>query len=105
MFGCATTLWRISLENLSEVLRRTSKKVRDLTWLWRGRHERTFCDVRIFNLHAPSNRNTNLAACYRKHEENCYEQRVLEIEHATFTPLVFSASGGMPNETKTFYKD
>ena len=65
---------------------------------WGGRHERTFCDVRIFNPHAPTNRNTNLAACYRRHErlkKNFYEQRVLEIEHASLTPLVFSASGGM----------
>ena len=28
---------------------------------WGDRHELTFCDVRVFNPHAPSNRGTNLA--------------------------------------------
>ena len=62
-------------------------------------------DVRVFNPHAPSNRNTNLTSCYRKHErlkKNAYEQRVREVEHASFTPLVFSATGGLGNEAKTF---
>ena len=65
-----------------------------MSGFWSGRHERTFCDVRVFNPHAPSNRNTNLTSCYRKHErlkKNAYEQRVREVEHASFTPLVFSA--------------
>ena len=65
---------------------------------WGGRYERTFIDVRIFNPHAPSNRNSDLATCYRKHERSkkrAYEQRVREVEHASFTPLVLSASGVM----------
>ena len=33
-----------------------------------------------------------------------YEQRVREVEHASFTPLVLSATGGMANEATTFYK-
>ena len=33
-----------------------------------------------------------------------YEQRIREVEHASFTPLVFSATGGLGNEAKTFYK-
>ena len=33
-----------------------------------------------------------------------YEQRLLEIEHSTFTPLVFSATGGMARQSTTFYK-
>ena len=35
---------------------------------WGGRYERTFIDVRIFNPHPPSNRNSDLATCYRKRE-------------------------------------
>ena len=69
-----------------------------------GRFERTFFDVRVFNPHAPSNRHPN---CYRKHEmekKRQYEQRVREIEHASFTPLVLSATGGMANEATVFYK-
>ena len=71
---------------------------------WGGRFERTFFDVRVFNPHAPSNRHPN---CYRKHEmekKRQYEQRVREIEHASFTPLVLSATGGMANEATVFYK-
>ncbi len=78
-----------------------------MSGFWGGRHERTFCDVRVFNPHARSNRNTNLTACYRKHErlkKNAYEQRVREVEHASFTPLVFSATGGLGTEAITFYK-
>ena len=74
---------------------------------WGGRYERTFFDVRIFNPHARSNRQTSLATCYRKHEnikKRTYEQRVREVEHASFTPLALSASGGMASEATTFYK-
>ena len=32
-----------------------------------------------------------------------YVKRILEQENGTFTPLVFSANGGMSKETKRFY--
>ena len=53
---------------------------------WGGWFERTYIDVRVFNPHAPFNRHSN---CYRKHElekKRQYEQRVREVEHASFTP-------------------
>ncbi len=65
--------------------------------LWGGRHERTFFDVRVFNPHAPSNRNTQLSACYRKHErlkKRAYDQRVREVEHASFIPTGPFCHGG-----------
>ena len=74
---------------------------------WGGRHERTFCDVRVFNPHAPSNSNCPLPNTYRKHErekKNTYERRILEVEHASFTPLIFSATGGMASSTRVFYQ-
>ena len=37
-------------------------------------------------------------------KKRVYEQRIREVEHATFTPLVFSASGGFGKEATTFYK-
>ena len=73
---------------------------------WGGRHERAFFDVRIFNPLARSN-NQPIQACYRKHEnekKRAYEQRVREIEHGSFTPLVLSASGGMGCAASVFYK-
>ena len=57
-----------------------------------------------FNPHAPSNKHPR---CYRKHklEKNChYEQEVREVEHASFTPLVLTATGGMANGATVFYK-
>ena len=73
---------------------------------WGGRFERAFFDVRVFNPHAPSNRQP-LPACYRKHEnlKKCaYEQRVREIERGSFTPLVMSLTGGMGNAASVCYK-
>ncbi len=65
-----------------------------------------FFDVRIFNPHAPSNHQP-IPSCYRKHEnakKRAYEQRVREIEHGSFTPLVLSATGGMGNAATICYK-
>ena len=74
---------------------------------WGGTFERTFFDFRVFNPHAPSNRHTQLSSCYRKHEQvkkRAYEQRIREVEHTSFTPLVISATGGLASEASTFYK-
>ena len=63
----------------------------------RGNSTRYF-DVRVFNPLAPLNRNSHPASCYRKHEllkKRPYLQRVREIKHASYTPLVLSATGGM----------
>ena len=74
---------------------------------WGGRFERTFLDVRIFNPHAPTNKNTTISKCYRKHEaekKRAYEQRILEVEQSTFTPLIFSATAMVewPNSAQPF---
>ena len=74
---------------------------------WGGRYQRTYLDVRVFNPHTASNRQTSVATCYRKHEaiKKCaYEQRIREVEHSSFTPLVLSATGGLAVEATTFYK-
>ena len=57
--------------------------------------EKTFFDVQVFNPNAFSNRNQTPFACYRKHKrekKRTYAQRILEVEHSSFTPLVFSAT-------------
>ena len=74
---------------------------------WGGRFEKAFIDVRVFNPCARSNRQVSLASVYRRHElekKRQYEQRVREVEHSTFTPLVMSATGGMGKAATTFYK-
>ena len=75
--------------------------------VWGGRFEKTYFDVRVFNPHAPSNKNMTLSASYRKHErekKRAYDQRIREVEHSSFTPLVLAATGGMGNEATSFYK-
>ena len=74
---------------------------------WGGRYERSFLDLRVFNPYAPSNRNTSIEKCFKKHEQEekrAYEQRILDVERASFMPIVFSASGGLSKEATTFYK-
>ncbi len=77
---------------------------------WGGRYEKTFVDVRLFNPYAPSNRNSTLTQCYRSIErrtlkKRAYEQQITEVEHASFTPIVLSASGGLAKVATVFTKD
>ena len=47
--------------------------------LWGGRFERIYLDVRVFNPHAPTNRNSSISNFYRKHEaekKRVYEQHI-----------------------------
>ena len=39
-----------------------------------------------------------------KEKKRCYNERILQSENGTFTPLVFSATGGMGTEGAAFYK-
>ena len=74
---------------------------------WGRRSERAFVDVRVFNPFAPSNAASSLSACYKKHENSkkrAYGQRIREIENASFTPVVMSATGGLAHEATCFYK-
>ena len=74
---------------------------------WGGRFEKSFIDVRIFNPRAPSNKKESISGSYLKHEKDkkrLYENRVREIESATFTPIVMSATGGMGKQATIFYK-
>ena len=66
-----------------------------------------FFDVRVFHPNASSNRSGKLSAVYKRHEDakkREYGQRVLDVEHGVFTPLVLSTTGGMGREATTFYK-
>eukprot|EP00731_Ephydatia_muelleri_P014129 Em0007g1439a len=74
---------------------------------WGGHFEKTFFDIRVLNPLAPSNTTPTPSACYRRHEkekQRAYEQRIREIEHASFTPIVLSTTGGMGPIATTFYK-
>ena len=62
---------------------------------------------RVFNPYASSHRGTSLAQCYRRNvqeKKRAYKERVREIEHGSFSPLVFSTSGGMGPIATVVYK-
>lgn len=100
----------VTKEHLSEATANSQDGARldiSANGVWGGRFEKTYFDVRVFNPHAPSNKNQVPSACYKKHErekKRMYEQRVREVEHASFTPLVLAATGGLGTEATTFYK-
>ena len=74
---------------------------------WGSNFERAFFDVRVFNPFAPSNRLSSFSSTYAKHEnekKRAYEQRVREVEHGSFTPLVMSSTGGLGRASTSFYK-
>ena len=74
---------------------------------WGRDRQSAFFDIRVFNPLAPSYLSTSLAQCYRRNEmekRRAYDERVREIEHGSFAPLVFSTSGGMGNTATVVYK-
>ena len=69
---------------------------------------RTVYDVRIFNPNSPSYMSSAISSCYKLHEQEkkcCYKEKVKQIEHASFTLLVFFCTGGASTLTLTFLKD
>ena len=75
---------------------------------WENRLQCAFFDVRVFYPNAQSNQSSSsLSSAYRKHEmekKRAYGQRVREVEHGSFTPLVLSSTGGMGREAYSCYK-
>ena len=66
-----------------------------------------FFDVRIFYPFASSYRTQKLENVFKQHEAKKrqeYGQRILQVEHGTFTPLVLTTGGGMAREATVFYK-
>ena len=72
-----------------------------------SRHECAFFDVRVVYPHARSHRHRSLPQIYRSQEQEKrrqYEERILNVERGTFTPLVFSATGGAGPAATAFLK-
>ena len=66
----------------------------------------TFLDVRVFNPNANRYVNQSLkktCEIHEKEKKRAYNERVQEIEHGSFTPIVMSATGGMARECSNFY--
>ena len=72
-----------------------------------SRNQRAFFDVRVFDPSAQRYRGQTLAQAYltnEKEKKRSYNERVLQVENGTFTPLVFSVHGGMGQECMAFFK-
>ena len=72
--------------------------------VWRPM-DKIFFDVRIFHPTAVSNNASSDP--FRKHElekKRTYNQRVIDVEKASFVPLVFSTNGAMGKEAESFNK-
>ena len=66
-----------------------------------------YFDVRVFHPNAPCYRSRDLASVCKQHEsakKREYNQRIQNVEHGVFTPLVFTTTGSMGREGTTFYK-
>ena len=74
--------------------------------LW-STFERTLTDVRIFNPNSESYLAQTLAQLYIQQENQKkwqYLNRVLQVEKGSFSPLVFTTTGGMAPEATRFLK-
>ena len=72
-----------------------------------NRGQKAYVDVRVFYPIAKCYRDKPMTAVYRSNEQlkkRSYNQRILEVENATFTPLVFFCFGGQGFECKRFFQ-
>ena len=68
-----------------------------------GQH--TFLDLSVFDPNACRYRNKSLQQCHvinEQEKKRAYNERILQVDHGTFTPLVFSING-MGRECQKFY--
>ena len=94
-----------------EQLTRGSNKVQDARLdihargFWEPQRS-DFFYVRVCHPNAESYRDLELQQIYLLHEnekKHRYSSRVLNIEHGTFSPLIFSTTGGMKKESLNYH--
>ena len=74
--------------------------------VWRP-GQNAYFDIRVSNTNAESYRHLKTETVLQKQErekKRNYNQRIMNVEHGTFTPLVFSVTGVMGKECQTFHK-
>ena len=109
---CLLTLRRNRFQEVTgEVLPRDANKAPD-EWLdisargfW-AREQSAFFDVRVCHTIADSYKNLTPKQIYKLHENDkkrLFSSRLLEEERGTFTPLVFTTTGGMSNECQRYH--
>ena len=73
---------------------------------WR-RGQNAYFDIRVTNASAASQINAPLQSILKKHEnekKRKYNERVMQVDSGSFTPLVFSTVGSMGPETVAYHK-
>ena len=73
---------------------------------WRD-GQNAYFDVRVTNADCDSQKTNSITSVLRKHEQEKkrqYNQRIMEIELGTFTPLVFTTTGIMGHECSLYHK-
>ena len=66
-----------------------------------------FFDVRVMHVNSKCYQNKTTSEVFEEQEDEKkrkYQQRVLDVEMGSFTPLVFGTNGGMGNECQRFLK-
>ena len=65
--------------------------------------QKAFFDVKVFNPFAQTHLKSELQKNFEiseKEKKKAYNQRIIQLEHGTFSPLVFSVYGGSGRETE-----
>ena len=68
--------------------------------------ETVFCDVKVFSPLARCYLHHSLPVVHKKNKNKKrreYNQQILQEEHGSFTPLVFSCFGGLSRELSSFF--
>ena len=71
---------------------------------WRP-SQRAFFDIRVFNANAQSNISRNIEETFNHHEiekSRQYSDRIVNVEHGSFTPIIFSSHGDYSQLTSRF---
>ena len=69
--------------------------------------EKTFLDVRVMHPNSPSYEDKTPDQIYKQHErekKRKYNDRILNVDKGSFSPLIFSTTGGMGPECTKFHK-
>ena len=70
------------------------------------RGQQAFTDIRIFDPMAACHYQLTLDAAHKRNEDEkirAYGERIQHVDQGSFTPLVFTTSGGMAPRAKRFY--
>ena len=68
---------------------------------------RCFLDVRVIHPNCPTHVNKELKSLFdqnEKEKKRSYNERVLNVEKASFTPIVLATTGGMGKEAEKFHQ-